>query len=235
MPPKPYFFRQGGSFYSIMTEARSDFRGGRNSTDVPDNLNPTELVDSTNARVTPFGAIEKRTGTQRINATALGASVQGLTQWLPAGGLQTVAIANGLLWFRGTGFGDFTSVDPGALNRFSTTAIATFTPFRAATSGAPLLLFIASGGRVYSWDGVSVLTRIDGTLTIPTASLIEAYHTRLFSNNTLFPKFVAWGGVGTNDFTPSTSIGGGTAMVDVLHGDTINAFEVVGSSLLIGT
>src|SRR5258706_3568337 len=235
MPPKPYFYRQGGSFYQIQTEARFDFRGGRNSTDVPDNLLPTELVDSTNARVTPFGAIEKRTGSQRINTTGLGAAVNGLFQWFAPSGLQTVAIAGGFIYYRGVGFGDFTQVDPGPTNRFSTTVNAHFAPFRANTSGAPLRLYISSGGRVYVWDGTAI-SRIDGTNSVPSATLIEPYHTRIFANDINFPQFIFWSGVGIPDnFIPSTQIAGGSAMVDVLHGDAINATEIVGASLLIAT
>lgn len=235
MPPKPYFFRQGSSFYNIMTEARSDFRGGLNTTEVPDNLNVTELVNSQNARVFLFGALEKRTGSRRINVTGLGAKVNGITQWDAPGGKQTVAIDNGFLYYRGSGFGDFTQVDPGVSNRFPN-AVVHFATFRASSGGAPLVLYIACGGRVYSWDGTATLTRIDGTNNVPTANLVFAYHTRLFMDNTSFPQFVAWSGVGTpTNFTPSTNVAGGTAMIDVLRGESIQDMEVVGGSLLIAT
>lgn len=237
MPKKPYFYRQGGSFYEIMSEARFDFRGGRNSSVIPDNLNPTELADCTNARGLLFGGLSKRTGSQRINSTALGApsTVNGVFQWFASGVLQTVAISNGFLYYRPQGFGNFTQVDPGVANRFPN-ANAHFASFRAATSGAPLVLYITCGGRVYSWDGTATLTRIDGTNTIPAAELVVPYHTRLFMNSTSFPQFVFWSGVGVPDnFTPSTAVAGGSAMVDVMRGDKIVGLEVIMGSLVIAT
>src|SRR6266568_7935920 len=233
MPPKPYFYRQGSSFYQIMTDNRNDFRGGRNSSVLPDNLNPNELVDCTNARGLLFGGLIKRTGSRRVNITALasGSTVNGVTQWDAPSGKQTVAIAGGNLYYRAQGFGDFSvqaSTFPNANAHFAT--------FRANTSGAPLMLFIACGGKVFQWDGAGTLTEIDGVNTVPPATLVVPYHTRLFMNHTAFPQFVFWSGVGIpNNFTPSTSIAGGNAMVDTLRGDAIVAMEVIMSSLIIAT
>jgi len=213
-----------------MTDNRADFRGGRNSAELPDNLNASELVDSTNARCQLFGGIIKRTGTRRVNVTQL-SSINGITQWDAPSGKQSVAIAGGNLYYRAQGFGDFTTVASTIPN-----ANVHFAPFRANTSGAPLVLYFACGGQVYSWDGTATLTRIDGTNTVPPASLLVPYHTRMFANHTLFKQFVAWSGVGVaTNFTPSTAIAGGTAMVDVLRGDAIVAMEVIMSSLLIAT
>lgn len=212
-------------------DARNDFRGGRNSSVLPDNLNPTELVDATNARVLLFGGLIKRTGTRRVNIAALAGSVNGVTQWDAPSGKQTVAIAGGNLYYRAQGFGDFTTVASTFPN-----ANAHFATFRANTSGAPLKMYIACGGKVFSWDGAGTLTEIDGVNTVPPATLVVPYHTRLFMNHQLFPQFVAWSGVGDPaNFTPSTAVAGGTAMVDVMRGDSIVAMEAIMSSLIIAT
>src|SRR5438445_7736061 len=104
-----------------VVEQRFDFRGGRNTAISSDLLNPNELVDCTNARLSStYGGFAKRSGSQRIHGTAFPASVQGVTQWDILSGKQIVVISNGTLWWR-NGFdfpSDFTSVTaPGGAAR----------------------------------------------------------------------------------------------------------------------
>lgn len=102
----------------VVVESRYDFRGGRNTAITSDLLNPNELVDATNARLTAnYGGFSKRTGTQKIHQTAIGsgARVDGLTQWdKNPSTKQIVAISGGKLWYRdGFDYGvAFTSVTP---------------------------------------------------------------------------------------------------------------------------
>src|SRR5258708_10872241 len=89
-----------------VVESRFDFRGGRNTAVSPDLLNPNELVDCTNARLsTTYGGFSKRTGSQRIHQTSLGAAINGVTQWDGPNGKQVVAISNGAInWRDGSNF-----------------------------------------------------------------------------------------------------------------------------------
>jgi len=222
---------------SYLTEVRFDFRGGRNTTTSPDLLNNNELVESTNTRLDILGAAIKRTGTKRVHTTALGggAPVKGVFQWDSPGGKQIVAISNGDLWHKTSAFGEFTQVAPAGADKFSTTRIAHFVPFRASSSGAPLVLFIASGGKLYKWTG-SALTRIDGITGAPPSDLLSTYHIRLFGHDTNFQKHLFWSDVGNGeDWVTGLGTDGGSAMIDVLTGDTIVGLEAVGSSLGIFT
>src|SRR6266581_2847656 len=82
-------------------ESRFDFRGGRVTSVSPDLLNSNELADATNARLSAiYGSVTKRSGCQRIHASAFPAPVRGVVQWDAPSGKQTVVISNGLLWFR---------------------------------------------------------------------------------------------------------------------------------------
>src|SRR6266850_2332937 len=221
-----------------LLDSRFDFRGGRNSSVSPDNLSVNELVTLTNARISSiFGAFSKRSGTQRMHTTAIGGGspVRGLIQWDSPSGKQIVAISNGDLWHKTSALGDFTQVSPGAPDKFSTTIPAQFATFRAASSGAPLVLFIASGGKYYKWTG-TVLTRIDGVNNAPTADLLRSYHTRIFARQTNLQKHVFWSRVGDGEFFTTGAItDGGSAMADFLTGDAMVALEVVGGSLIIAT
>lgn len=219
-----------------LRESRSDFRGGRNSTVSPDLLSINELVDATNARIsTDYGGFQKRSGTRRLHPTVLPAAVRGLVQWDSPSGKQIVAISNGDLYHKITDLGDFTLVSPSAPDKFSTTIPAFFAPFRAASSGAPLVLFIASGGKFYKWTG-SALTRIDTVSGTPDADRIIAYHTRLFARDVNYKKNLWWSKVGDGEAWTVTGLGseGGSALVDVLNGEELMALEVVGGSLLMG-
>src|SRR6266850_886386 len=218
-------------------DARADLRGGRNTTVNPDLLNATELVDCTNARLsnTQIGAVMKRTGSQRFHVTALPTPIIGLVQWDAPSGKQTVAIAGGNLYYKSTGFGgEFTQVVPGTL--FQTTGYADLIPFRGASSGAPLLLFISDGVNLYSWDGTATITLLTGTTNAPAAKLLAQYHTRLFAVDKNFVKNLFWSRVGDGTYwTTGLPSDGGSAMVDVLTGNNIIALDVVGTSLLTFT
>lgn len=222
----------------LVFDNRHDFRGGRNTNTSPDLLMPTELRDTTNARLDVLGAVVKRTGSRRLHAAALAAApILGVTQWDGPSGIQTVAICNGSLFFRNQSAGDFaafTQVTPGTL--FSTTSKTHFMTFRASSSGAPLVLYLASGGNLYSWDGTATLTLLTPTNGAPAANLVAQYHTRGFATNINFPKTIFWSRVGDATFwNTGTQVDGGSAMVDVLTGDKILAIEQVVGSLLIFT
>lgn len=218
-----------------LKESRSDFRGGRNTTVSPDLLSIDELVDATNARIsTDYGGFQKRSGCRRMHPTVLPAAIRGLYQWDSPSGKQIVAISNGDLYHKLTDLGDFTLVSPGAPDKFSTTLPSFFAPFRAATSGAPLVLFIASAGKFYKWTG-SALTRIDGVSGAPDTDRIIAYHTRLFARSASYKKNIFWSKVGDGESWTVTGLGsdGGSALVDVLNGEEIVALEVLGGSLAL--
>lgn len=220
---------------TVVREARFDFRGGRNSAVSPDLLNPNELVDATNARlVTSYGAITKRNGTQRIHPTAFPGVIRGVCQWDAPNGKEVVVLANGHLFYR-LGWTYATAWTDEGTAPFSTTDPAYFMPFRAATSGAPLVLYIASAGKLFSWTGSSgapILTDITATTTA--ADRIIAYHTRGFAHNKNYKKHIFWSKIGdATAFATGTKTDGGSAMVDVLNGEELVALEVIGSSLLL--
>ena len=226
MPTKP-----------LLLESRADFRGGLNTTVNPDLLNPSELVNSTNARLSAeHASIMKRTGTQRLHTTALesGASVMGVFQWDAPAGKEVVAVAGGKLHHKTSALGEFTTVSSPAT--LSTTLPAYFSQFRSTADSAAILLYIASGGNVYSWDGTT-LTEIDGTQSVPTATLLQPYHTRMFYGGlTNLPKHLFWSTVGdATDVDTGGATAGGAAIIDVLSGEGINGMQLIGSSLAIST
>lgn len=210
------------------TEARFDFRGGINLGASQDSVDPHELLQCTNARVLPSGAVQRRPGWNKKHTTTLGAG--GPVLGVASLGNQAVAIANGKLYWSTDGMVTWTQVTPGA-GALSTTFQADFATF--LQPGNIPTLFIASGGALYTWDGTT-LTYLVGTKSAPQASVVRAYGERIFvanATNTLW-----WSKIGDGtDFGGGGLSGGGNAVVGVGVSDVITNLEVVGSSLLIGT
>jgi hypothetical protein len=228
MPTKPRVF-----------DNRSDFSGGLNTADAADEVNKNELLDATNVRIAAsYRAIAKRSGSRKMHETAIGggADVIGVYQWDAPAGKEIVAIAGGKLYHKTTEFGAFTEVAVPATFPTGATAFVTFAPFRSTSAGAALVLYIAaSNGNVYSWDGTT-LTEIDGTNSVPTASLLAPYNTRLFANKINQKKHAFWSVIGdAADFTVGDASQGGSAIVDTLTGEEIVAMGVVGGSLVFAT
>lgn len=235
----------------IVTDARFDFRGGRNTAISPDLLKDNELVDATNVRLTAtYGSITKRSGCQQIHQTAFTSDILGVTQWDGPNGKQVVAItrsgviAGPYLWYRDgyTYATPFTSVSMGFTGDLRSSDFATFQTFRDASSGAPLYLFItvwdsiANLARYWKWDGAGTLTRLDGTTNAPESDFIMVYHTRMFNHNPHYSKTLFWGRVGdATYYTTGSKSDGGSAMVDVLSGESLVAMEVIGSSLVLAS
>jgi len=236
-----------------LSDSRYDFSGGLNTSDsIIEVAKFNEFNNLDNVRVVnsaftsgPFAvdqavsnkAIIKRRGSQRIHTTQIGVAgnrqVRGVFQWDAPAGLQTVAVAGGRFYHKITETGDFTEVIPGT--PISDTRIS-WQPFRASTSGAPLVLYFAAGGQVWKWDGTT-LTKIDGVSNVPAASILRSYGTRMFAAGvSTFKKHIFWSKIGNaEDFTTGGAADGGSAMVDVLTGDEISALEVFGSSLFVFT
>lgn len=228
-----------------LVEYRYDFRGGKNTYVSPELLSENELVRCENARLSATGTITKRTGTRRMHATAIGggAAIKGIFQWDGPSGSQLVAISNGDLFYRNQSSGEyaaFTQVDPGATDAFSTTEPALFATLRANADSAPLKLYIASGGKLYEWDGTT-LNRLDGTSSAvgqfaPDASLIASYHLRIFTNSLVKPQHLVWSKLADGRvYKAGLPSDGGTAMVSAINNEEIVALQTLGRSLLVFT
>lgn len=230
----------------LLSDRRYDFRGGRVTSVSTDLLNANELADATNVTLMRMnsaivGGFTKRGGTRRVHAAALGAPsvILSAIQWdAPAGKQIVVTATDGKLYYRNAAAGDygaFTAVTPPTL--FNTGLNQAMVPFRGVASGAPLYLYIGDHDVLYRWDGTALtqLTAAGGALD--NANLLAAYHTRMFAHQAALLKHAIWSQIGNAENFTSSGLpaDGGEAMVDVLNGEAITAYEVIGSSLLIAS
>jgi hypothetical protein len=229
----------------VVLEDRNDFRGGLNVYLSPDLLAANELTQAANCRVDTDGPIAKRQGSRRLHQTALNAAtaIKGAYQWDGPSGLQIVAICNGDLFYRNVASGEyaaFTQVDPGVTDAFSTTALAMFSTLRGTESGAPLRLYIASGGKLYEWTGTT-LSRLDGVLSAtgefaPDAELLATYHLRIFTNSQVRPQHLVWSKLGNGRvYKGGFGSDGGTAMMSSVRSQNLTNLRTLGRSLMVFT
>lgn len=198
-----------------------DFRGGLNLSHSQEVLDARELRFARNARSGEYGAVAKRAGTRRIHESSIGggAPILGLFQWIPTGGRETVAVANGNLYHKAQGAGDFTET----VADLSTAVRPDFAPHRI---GADPRLFLADG-KLRMWDGTT-LSEVTGGI-VPGAVRIQVYKTRMFATDG--SKWIYWSRI--DNPTDWELPFAGQAPVETYSDEGLVALEVVGSSLLL--
>lgn len=121
-------------------DARFDFSKGVNSTWSADVLDAMELVRAMNARLTTYGAVSKRGGTQRVHSDDMGPAVLGIVQWdNPSQAGQLVAICDADLWYKTLAATTWTNV----ASTLSTTNRCIFAPYKTGgtTTEQPVFNF----------------------------------------------------------------------------------------------
>ena len=204
-------------------EARFDFRGGLNREFSKDVLSANELVQTQNVRLGTFGALTKRTGSQRLHANTLasGADVTAVHLWDSPGGAQIVAVAGGKLHHRLVAGGpEFTVINSPTLSNSNRIA------FAEHREGAAILLYIADGITIHEFDGTN-LAAVSGA---PAATDIAQYKLRMFAidgSKTLYASAVS--------DPDEWNVGNGAIEADVETFDTEGLVRIIpaGSSLLL--
>lgn len=206
----------------IARENRFDFRGGVNTAFSVDTLTPREVRSAINYRLTKFGSLLKRSGTQRVHSSAIGtgADVLGTFQWdAPAAAGQIVGIAGGNFYHKTLAASNFTEVA-------STLSTSNLPWFAAHNLSGTATLYIADGA-LRKWNGTALTTSISGA---PSARTVAVYKRRLFATDNT--KTLYWSSVDNPDAW-ATADGGGSAPVETFDLEPVVGLAVVGSSLLL--
>jgi hypothetical protein len=198
--------------------------------DVSDDLAllPTQLRLAINARLTEYGAVTKRGGTQRAHTTALGGPIANGFSWRKdtTGVQEILAVANGTL--RTTAYGAFPwtwTTESGAL---SNTVAPTFAQFR---DGSDDVVYIADGGLLNKWDGTTLTVDIAGTIG---ARMITVHNQRLWSCGCgVAPDSIFYSALNDGDTLGNGSAGGGEIIVRTFGDENVIALTSIGTSLLI--
>ena len=202
--------------------------GGLNSISDDVALTNTQLRKTINARLTDYGAITKRGGTQRTSTNPLvGASILNGYTWRKDGGTQEVlAVANSTLYT--ATYGSFPWTWTAEVGTLSNTVAPTFAQFRDGTND---VVYIGDGGLLNKWDGTTLTTDIAGTIG---ATMLTVHNQRLWSCGCgVSPDSIFYSALNNGDTLGNAGAGGGEIIVRTFGDETVIGLASVGTSLLI--
>lgn len=202
--------------------------GGLNTISDDIALTPSQLRMATNGRLTDYGALTKRGGTQRTSSSALAAApvLNGYTWRKDGGTQQLMAICNGAL-YTGT-FGAFPITYTAQAGALSTTGAPAFAQFR---DGANDVVYIADGGALNRWDGTTLTVNIVGTVA---TNMVTVHNERLWGcGNSSFPDSIFYSALNNGDSLGNGATGGGQIVVRTFADETVVSLASVNTSLLI--
>lgn len=207
--------------------AQGAFSGGLNVSSDEGQLRPDEVRIAEDGRLTEYGGILRRGGTQRLHATALqsGSPVLGGYSWQRVGVVQQLAVSNGILHTATYNIPTTWTAQSGSM---ISNARARFAPF---WDGASEVCYVADGGLLNKWDGTTFSTDLSGS---PSVSLIAVHNNRLFgSGDTANPQRLYASSLNDGDTLGDTSSGGVIADVRTFGQQEITALLSLGDTLLI--
>jgi hypothetical protein len=214
---------------NILGDEQPRFDGGLNTVSDDAFLLPTQMRRAENARLTDFGAVSKRGGTQRTSTDVLSPNaVQGGYDWRKDDGTgELLAVANGVLYT--ATFGSFPITWTAESGTLSTTVLPTFAQFRDGAGDD--VVYIADGGLLNKWDGTTLTTNIANTNP---SRVLTVHNERLWGCGCgTFPDSIFYSALNNGDTFGNGSAGGGQIIVRTFGDEVVVGLASVGSSLLI--
>jgi hypothetical protein len=205
-------------------DRQEGFGGGLNTTSDDTALGPTECRVAKNTRLSTRGAAEKRGGTQHVLAAPIAAQpVLGGFSWRRTSSVQELVVCNGQLRTGALALPMTLTAQTGTL---SSSVYPTFAAFKGPTAEG---VYIADGGALNFWDGVTLTTDIANT---PAVESIVSWGPRLFAFK---DDTVYWSSTtaGINGHTLGALAGGGQAIVRTYGGQELIAGAPLKNSLLL--
>ena len=212
-----------------LADAQPRMDGGLNSVSDDISLQPNQLRQTVNMRLTDYGAASKRGGTQRTSTAVLAAAsvLNGYTFQQDSGTNQILAVCNTDLFTTTYGAFPWTYTNQGGT--FSSTVAPDFAQFRDGT-GADVV-YIADGGLLNKWSGTTLTSDIAGTVAVDT---IQVHNQRLWGcGNSSFPDSIFYSKLNDGDQLGDATDGGGQIVVRTFGDEKIVGLASVNTSLLI--
>jgi len=213
----------------LLNDQQPSCAGGINTVSSASSLSENQLRRAENARLTEFGAIKKRGGTQRIfvNQLADGAEVQGGFMWRKDSGDKSMLIvAGGSLFVAPISTIPMTpSPQVGVL---ASTGQPSFAKFRDA--GGNDVVYIGDGGQLNKWDGTTLTTDISPVNT----RSIAVHNERLWSCGCgSSPQSIFYSDLNNGDTLGDPSANGGEIVIRTFGDQITQGVMSLGSSLLV--
>lgn len=215
---------QGGT---RMADQQPSFDGGLNAVSDDIVLQPNQLRRAINCRLTEYGGVTKRGGTQRTSNAIASASILNGYTWRRDGGTQQILlVCNGAL-HTGT-YGSFPIAWTQQSGALSTTVPPSLVQFRDASND---VVFIADGGLLNKWDGTTLTTNISGTVE---CDILAVHNQRLWgAGNTNFPDSIFYSSLNDGTNLGNGANNGGQIVVRTFSDETIVGLASINTSLMI--
>ncbi len=215
-----------------MREKRPDLQpsmdGGLNTVSDDAALGERQLRKLENARLTDYGALTKRGGTQRMTSAVLSAhAIQNGYTWRKDGGTQQIlVVSNGTL--RTGTYGGFPITFTAQSGSLSTSVTPTFAQFRDGTND---VVYIADGGALNRWDGTTLSTNLAGTASV---ECVVVHNERLWGcGSSTAPDSIFYSALNDGDTLGDGANNGGQIVVRTFGDETVVGLASVNASLLI--
>ncbi len=159
----------------MASETQSILSGGLNISADSSQLQENQVRRAENVRLTQFGGLLKRLGSQNLHASAIGTGnpVRGGFSWEKDDGTQQeLAVSNGKLHYGTYGI----PMTWTAVNSPTLASAAIYPSFAAFRDATQQVVYIADGGKLLKWDGATLAR----STTTPNVSRIWVYNQRLY-------------------------------------------------------
>jgi len=217
-----------------LTDGQPSMIGGLNSVSDDISLQPNQLRQTVNMRLTDYGAATKRGGTQRTSTAVLAAApiLNGYTFQQDSGTNQILAVCNTDLFTTTYGAFPWTYTNQGGT--FSSTVAPDFAQFRDA--GGLDVVYIADGGLLKKWTGTAGTSNLTGITNTVAVDTIQVHNQRLWGcGNSTYPDSIFYSSLNNGDDLGYSvaPAGGGQIVVRTFGDEKIVGLASVNTSLLI--
>lgn len=216
-----------------VTDLIPNFAGGLNSVAEAVALAENQVSAAVNARLTQFGAITKRKGTQRMHSSALHSSgIQGVYEWAMSDGTRyLIAVANGTLYW--STYGSFPMTFTSVAGSLASTGKVCMVAFKDGSGDA---LYIADGGQLNKLTVAAgpTFTLSTDLASTPGVRVIDVFNQRLWScgcGNE--PQSIFYSALNNGDSLGVGVSSGGQIVVRTFGQQNVVSVKALGTSLLI--
>lgn len=241
---------------TIVQDVQPSFNGGLNLTADPSQVQPNQVRDAENGRLSEYGGIGKRLGTWRITTAALGSGgpIQNGYTWNQTSSRTILAVQGGKLFTAPfvppslsatlvTNSSQEITTEAGVTlttespysaftdqgGTMSSTATPSFAAFLYSAPPDTECVYIADGGPLNRWNGTTLTENISST---PNVSFLRVYNQRLFGVSGA-NQSVYYSDLNNGNSLGDGANGGGEAIIRTFGDQRTTALAVSGSSLLI--
>jgi hypothetical protein len=211
----------------LQRDVQNGFAEGLNTSADESQLSDKQVRVAENARLTEYGGITKRQGTQKVFTSVPAVSpVTGGFTWRTPSPPSHLFVSGGHLYSAPDGLLPLTPTDLGA--GLDSTSIPSFASFRDLSQD---VVYVVDGGQLNKWNGGVFTANVAGS---PNVSRIAVHNDRLFGcgdvNNT---ETLYFSGLSNGDTLGVPGSGGGEAIIRTFAHEPLTTLLSVGQSLLI--